>query len=332
MKRLKGKVVTHTYKSTILKSNPLKDPYVREVIIYLPPGYSESYSKGYVTVFGLAGFGGSGKTLLNSDPLGENIEARMNRLISEGKSGPMILVLVDCFTRFGGNQYINSSATGRYEDYIINEIVPFVDKTYNTSYHAVWGTSSGGYGALVLGMRHPEIFQGLVDHSGDAAFEYCYLPDFPIAIDVLRKYKGAKRWLIDFWNKASNYDKKDFTTLSIISMAAHYSPNLNNPDLYIDLPFDTESGEFKESIWKLWREFDPINKVSDFSDNLKKMKLLYFDCGINDEFNLTIGSRIFSKRCKDLGINHEYMEFEGGHFNTGYRYDTSLQQIWNAIG
>ena len=178
--------MTHTHESTILKSNPLKDPYVREVIIYLPPGYSESYSKGYVTVFGLAGFGGNGKMLLNADPLGENIEARMNRLISEGKCGSMILVLIDCFTRFGGNQYINSSATGRYEDYIVNEIVPFVDKTYNTSSHAVWGKSSGGYGALVLGMRHPEVFQGLVDHSGDAAFEYCYLPDFPKALDAYR--------------------------------------------------------------------------------------------------------------------------------------------------
>ncbi len=66
--------------------------------------------------------------LLNADPLGENIEDRMNRLISEKKCGPMILVLLDCFTRFGGNQYINSSATGRYEDYIIKEIVPFIDK------------------------------------------------------------------------------------------------------------------------------------------------------------------------------------------------------------
>ena len=74
--------------------------------MYLPPGYSQSYSKGYVTVFGLVGFGGQGRTLLNADPLGENIEQRMNRLISSKKCGPMILVLVDCFTRFGGNQYI----------------------------------------------------------------------------------------------------------------------------------------------------------------------------------------------------------------------------------
>jgi hypothetical protein len=115
-------------------------------------------------------------------------------------------------------------------------------------------------------------------------------------------------------------------------MAAHYSPNLNNPELYTDLPFDIESGEFKENIWKLWKEFDPINKVNDFSDNLKKMKLLYFDCGSNDEYSLAIGSRIFSKKCRDMDINHEYEEFEGGHFNTGYRYDTSLQKIWNAIG
>ncbi len=99
--------------------------------------------------------------LLNADPFAENIENKMNRLISEKKCGPMILVLLDCFTRFGGNQYINSSATGRYEDYITDEIVPFIDKNYNTSARAVWGKSSGGYGSIVLGMRHPDIFREL---------------------------------------------------------------------------------------------------------------------------------------------------------------------------
>lgn len=96
---------------------------------------------------------------LNVDPLGENIEDKINRLISGRKCGPMILVLLDCFTRFGGNQYINSTATGRYEDHIVKEIVPFVDKNYNISTHAVWGKSSGGYGSIVLGMRHPEVFR-----------------------------------------------------------------------------------------------------------------------------------------------------------------------------
>jgi Putative esterase len=329
---LNGKIDILKFESKILQNNPLEDPYKRDIIIYTPPNYSTSLSSGHPAIFLLPSFGNDNYSSITCNPFSPPIHVRLEKLIADQKCGEMIIVMINCFNRLGGSQYINSVAVGRYQDYIIDEIIPFIDLNYNISKRAILGKSSGGFGALSLGMRNPGIFNAVAAHSFDSAFEYCYLPDFPIAIDVLRKYKGAKRWLIDFWNKTSNHDKKDFTTLSIISMAAHYSPNLNNPDLYLDLPFDIESGEFKENIWKLWREFDPINKVSDFSDNLKKMELLYFDCGINDEFNLIIGSRIFSKRCKDLGINHEYMEFEGGHFNTGYRYDTSLQQIWNAIG
>ncbi len=167
-----GSVVTHKFTSKVLKSNPLKDPYIRNVTVYLPPGYSSSSSKGYVTVIGLVGFGGTGSMMFNVNPLGEPLDQRMDRLISKGRCGPMLIVMVDCFTRFGGNQYINSSATGRYEDYVIEEIVPFIEKEYNVSSKAVWGKSSGGYGSIVLGMRHPEVFSALVDHSGDSAFEY----------------------------------------------------------------------------------------------------------------------------------------------------------------
>ena len=332
MKRLKGKVVTHSHKSTILKSNPLKDPYVREIIIYLPPGYSESYSKGYVTVFGLAGFGGNGKTLLNSDPLGENIETRMNRLISEGKSGPMILVLVDCFTKFGGNQYINSSATGRYEDYIINEIVPFVDKTYNTSYHAVWGKSSGGYGALMLGMRHPEIFKGLVDHSGDAAFDYCYLPDFPKALDAFRAADNSpKKWLEKFWKKPNRHQKSDGSPLNIFAMAAHYSPNSKSKDMGVDLPFDIETGEMSEKVWNRWLACDPVRMIEKYRSNLKKLKLIFIDCGTRDEYNLQWGARILHSKLKKMNIKHYYEEFDDGHMNINYRYDISLPKVYSVL-
>ncbi|MDH2901905.1 MAG: alpha/beta hydrolase-fold protein [archaeon] len=157
-----GSVVTHRFESTVLKSNPLKDPYIRDITVYLPSNYSKSNSKGYVTVFGVVGFTGTGKMVFNADPLIEPLNRRMDRLISSGKCGPMIIVMVDCFTRFGGNQYINSSATGRYEDYITDEIVPFIEKEYNVASKAVWGKSSGGYGSIVLGMRHPKVFSALL--------------------------------------------------------------------------------------------------------------------------------------------------------------------------
>ncbi len=100
-------MASHRFESKVLKSNPLSDPCVRDIIVYVPPGYSRTDSKGYTAIIYLAAFGSFGKAVLNLDPFSETIEARMNRLIWEKKCSPMILVLVDCFTKFGGSQYIN---------------------------------------------------------------------------------------------------------------------------------------------------------------------------------------------------------------------------------
>jgi hypothetical protein len=328
----KGEIAIHKYESKVLKNNRPKDPYVRDVVVYLPPDYSKSNSKGYPVVFSVVGFGGTGRSLLNIDPFGESIEQRMNRLISTGRSGPMILVLLDCFTRFGGNQYINSSATGRYEDYIIDEIVPFIDSQYNISSRAVWGKSSGGYGSIVLGMRHPEVFSALADHSGDSAFEYCYMPDFPKALDAFAQAGGPKNWLDDFWRKPNKHLRADQPTLNTLAMAAHYSPNPRSKDgLGVDLPFDLETGEFREDVWKRWLEWDPAKMVDRYAENLRKLKLIYIDCGTRDEFNLQWGARIIHSKLSKLRIKHHYEEFDDGHMNITYRYDVSLPMISKAL-
>ena len=321
--------MVHSYESTVLRGNPLDDPYTRDVIVYLPPEYSNSYSKGYVTVFLLAGFGGSGRSLLNFDPLGEDIESKINRLFSEGKCGPMILVMADCFTKFGGNQYINSSATGLYEDYITKEIVPFIDENYNTSSHSVMGKSSGGYGSLMLGMRNPEVFQGLVDHSGDAAFEYCYLPDFPKALEAFRD-NSPRKWLKEFWNKPNRHRKADEVALNILAMAAHYSPNPDS-ELGVDLPFNVDTGELLDDVWKRWLAWDPTKIIGKYSENLRKLKLIFIDCGTKDEFNLQWGARIIHSRLDDMRIRHHYEEFDDGHSNINYRYDVSLPKIYSEL-
>ena len=331
MTKLKGKVVVHRFESSVLKSNPLNDPHIRDVVIYLPPEYSSSSSKGYIAAFGLVGFGGQGKMLLNADPLGENMEDRMNRLISQRKCGPMILVLIDCFTKFGGNQYINSSATAKYEDYIINEIVPFVDKTYNISEHAVWGKSSGGYGSIVLGMRHPEIFRALADHSGDSAFEYCYIQDFAKALDAFREAGGPKKWLSNFWRKPNRHQQKDGPPLNIFAMAAHYSPNPKSRELGVDLPFDLKTGEILQNVWNRWLSWDPVRMVEKYRKNLSKLKLIYIDCGTKDEFNLHWGARILHSKLERMNIKHFYEEFNDRHMNISYRYDVSLPKIYLAL-
>src|SRR2546428_6648433 len=119
----------------------------------------------------MVGYTGPGKRLLGVDPLGGDLTSKLDRLIRTAKMGPMIVPLVDCFTRVGGNQYINSSATGRYDDYLRTEIVPFVESKYRVSRRGIWGKSSGGYGSVVPGKLHTDNCSAPADRSGGAPFE-----------------------------------------------------------------------------------------------------------------------------------------------------------------
>ena len=328
---MKGKLEYRSFESTVLRGNPLGDPTIRDIIVYTPENYKPSNSAGYPTIFFLPAFGNDNYSATKHDPFSISIYERLERQIKDNECGDTILIIVNCFNRLGGSQYINSKAIGSYEDYIVDEIIPFIDNNYNISKRAVLGKSSGGYGALSLGMHHPQVFDAIAAHSFDSCFEYCYLPDFPVVIRTLKKYQNPQHWLDEFWNNESSRTKDDFTTLNILSMAAHYSPNSENKGLSIDLPFDLENGNFKKNVWSKWKQYDPINLVSNFVEQLKRMDLIYLDCGTSDEFNLQIGTKVFSEKCKSLGIKHEYEEYNGGHFNTNHRYDTSLKKIYEAL-
>lgn len=325
----KGRVAIHSLESKILKNNPLGDPHVRDLTVYLPPGYEET--KTYPTLLAVVGFTGTGASLFNVDTLGENLQTRLDRLITSGKCEPLIVAAPDCFSRLGGNQYINSSAMGNYEDYLLEEILPFVNETYSTGNWGVFGKSSGGYGSIVLGMRHPEIFQALADHSGDANFELCYITDFSKALDAFKEAGGPAQWLDAFWADDNRRRKKYMSPLTVIGMAGTYSPNPKSPHVGIDFPFDLETGEFDWEVWKRWQKWDPVRMVDEYADNLKKLKLIYVDCGNKDEFTLHWGSRALVKKIRDKGLEVFYEEFDDGHMAISYRYDTSLPMLAKAL-
>ncbi|MCX7877986.1 MAG: esterase family protein [Ignavibacteria bacterium] len=329
-----GNIITVEYKSNVLKENPLKDPYKRDIYIYLPDSYYRT-TKRYPVVYLLSGFTGYGALNMNLSPYSENIKERLNRLIKTRKIREMIVVMPDCFTKYGGSQYVNSSATGRYEDYVIREIVSFVDKGFRTipepDFRCIMGKSSGGFGAMWLGMRHPDVFGLMASHSGDSAFEYCYMKDFPDFIIQIQNYGEAHQAVRNFIRTQINKKQpkpRDFhNILNIIGMSACYSPNPNGKFYNFDLPFDIYSAEIIPEIWNKWLRFDPIRLVDKYKDNLKKLKLIFADCGIRDEFHLQAGTRIFCSKLKKYGINFIHEEFNDGHMNIQYRYDTSLQVI-----
>src|SRR5215470_17451690 len=212
-------VIRHRFTSRVLDGNPLGDPVVRDLFVYVPPDYSPEASRRWPALLALVGFTGSGGYLFNVDPLTEPLHEKLDRMIASGKCPPVIIAAPDCFTRVGGNQYINSIGTGRYEDYLVDEIIRFVDGHYRTLPRGQWGVfgkSSGGYGSIVLGMRRPDAFCALADHSGDANFELCYIPDFGGALDAFRDAGGPAAWLDRFWAEPNRRRHKLHKPINIV--------------------------------------------------------------------------------------------------------------------
>jgi enterochelin esterase family protein len=322
-----GAIEILRHESEILKNNSLGDPYIRDLCVYLPPGYRESEAR-YPVVYCLTGFTGYGRMFLNYNSFTPNLAERMDKLINEGRIRPMIAVMPDCFTYYGGSQYINSGATGDYEDYLTREIIPFVDESYRTvadrNKRAVMGKSSGGYGALIMAMRHADLFALACSTAGDCYFEYCYFPGIP---EGFRAIKGDPKALVEkFWREDARKGKDDFAALNTIGMSACYSPNRESP-LGFDLPFDLETGEIREQVWARWLEHDPVRMVERYAKNLKRLRLLYIDAGTRDEFSLDLGARILCKKLREKGVAHLHEEFDDGHFNIAYRQNRSLELI-----
>ena len=329
----RGTVVTVEFDSRVLRGNPLGDPSRRRVPIYLPPGYATTERR-YPVVFALSGFSGSGRSWLNTSPWGEALDERLDRLHASGALAPTIVVMPDCSTRWGGSQYMNSSATGRYEDHIVRELVPWVEHNLRTlpgrAHRGVFGKSSGGFGAMRLGMRHPDLFGAVACHSGDMGFEFCYFPDFPKLIRQVERAGSVERFVRVF-ETTPRKGQELFDAMNILAMAACYSPAPRRP-LGIAFPFDLRTGALVPRQWQRWLAQDPLRLVSRHAGALRRLRFLYFDCGRRDEFALHLGARQLHAVLQRHRVRHVYEEFDDGHMGVSYRLDRALPRLRRALG
>ncbi len=330
----RGTVVVATIESRALRDNPLGDPHVRNVPVYLPPGYDETDAR-YPVLVALAGFTGSGRMMLNVSAWEETLNERLDRLQAQGAIGPMIVVMPDCFTRLGGSQYLNSSAIGRYEDHLIHEVVPHVDGHFRTlaaaEHRGVFGKSSGGYAALVQAMKHPDVFGAVACHSGDMAFDYCYMPDFPKFIGEVERHGSVEKFLRAF-ESAPRKTGAQIHAMNVLAMAAAYSPDPKQQPLGIAFPMDLHTGAIDAKVWRRWLQHDPLRMLPRYAARLRRAKLVFLDCGRRDEYNLHLGARQFVGRLRELRVPHTFEEFDDGHRGLNYRYDRSLPLLWKALG
>lgn len=288
-------------------------------------------------MFALAGYTSTGLHLFGPGTFSESLPERLDRLIGSGVLPPCIVVAPDCMNRLGGSQYRNGAA-GAYADLIVEELVPLVDDrlrtTGPTAGRGVFGKSSGGFGALWLGMEHPDLFPVVGCHSGDAGFEISALGEIPTLVRVLDRYPGNEsEKVVAFLAEFAAKPKRSYAeghALMMLACAAAYSPDPDHP-LGFALPCDAHTGRLRPEVWERWLAQDPVRAVDRHADALRRLRALYVECGSRDQYGLQLGARQLHEELERRDIAHRYEEFDDDHSNTGYRYDVSLPWLVGAL-
>jgi S-formylglutathione hydrolase FrmB len=281
----------------------------------------------------LVGITSSGLSHTNWMGFHENAPERLDRLIGEQRMPPVVVAFPDCFTRIGGNQYVNSTAVGPWEDILLQEMVPAIENRFGCGgdgRRGVFGKSSGGYGAIMHALRHSDFWAASACHSGDMAFELCYLPDLPAVLRALAGTENSiERWWTGF-ETAKKQPDNSFKTMNVLAMAATYDPDPTQ-FLGMRLPVTPDTCEIIDDRWANWLRHDPVVAADHDAGNLRRLKALYIDCGTTDQFNLLYGARRLVKRLEAAGIQHRYEEFPDNHSGVDYRMDESLPFLAQAL-
>lgn len=315
--------------SHILKSNLLDDPSDRQVIVYIPHDHT---GEDLPLLVDMVGYTAGGPAHVNWKNFGENVPERLDRLIYDGSLPPVAVAFPDCFTKLGGNQYIDSAAMGPWATFLTTEMLTEVEKRFGCGgpgKRGCFGKSSGGYGAIVHAMLHADVWSAAACHSGDMAFEVCYLPEMPSAIRAAAKAGSIKNFIEGFLS-GPKFPGSAFHDLMTFAMAASYDPDPRAP-YGIRLPVDLHTCEVIDEYWSNWLAWDPVHLVDKHIPALKSLKGLWIDCGTLDQYNLIFGARRLKKKLDTAGVSHTYEEFEDNHSSIDYRMDRSLPFLAKAL-
>ena len=331
---VRGDVRVDFVESPALRGNPLGDPAERPVAVYLPPGYDPEGSDKYPVLYCLHGYTGNTAALVATRPWERNVIQWIDLLVTAGRMRPAILVIVDGFTRLGGSQYVDSIHNGAYATYTVRDVVNHVDRTYRTiaseGGRAVFGKSSGGFGAMHLVMEHPGIFAAFASHSGDSYFRYADFSAFATAQRTLERFNFDIAGFVTQFEQKPKRPQAEYETMEMLGYAAAYSPR-SATAFDVDLPFDQRTGELRDDVFARWLAFDPVERIESNAAALERLRLRYVDCGRHDEYRLDIGARLVAQRLRGLGMSVRHEEFDDDHRNVGYRHEVSLPALAGVL-
>ena len=307
----KGTIKIENLVSEALVGNVTKEKTEREITIYLPPSYFKS-DRHYPTLYLLHGIGDDHLNFVDDETKYSNIQDLMDAGIAASRYREMIIVTPNEKTNWFGSFYVNSSATGNWEDFTALELVRFIDRNYRTvpepGSRAIAGHSMGGYGAVTLAMKHPDVFSVVYAMNGGFV---CFCGE------ITAKNPDVRKFVL-----ANSFDEllkmKNSKAMGILTVAQAFSPNPAKPPFYADKPFKMKGNRIVPNrvAYDKWVTNDVVRMAEKYKENLLKLRAIKFDSGTDDEYEfIPINSRLFSKKLTTLGVPHEFEEYNGDHRN-----------------
>jgi S-formylglutathione hydrolase len=321
--------------SPALAGNKLGDPADQSISIYLPPSYKASVSKRYPTLYLLHGFDSNIRSWTSHGYQDMNLQSSMDALIAAGTVREMIVVVPNGRNAYLGSFYTNSSVTGGWEDFVARDVVSYVDSHYRTITRAasrgIAGHSMGGYAAIMMGMKHPEVFSSVY------AMSPCCLgmeADLTSINPVWRAALAAKNKNKDQFG-SDPQTIEQFWVDAFLSLAAAFSPNPNEGPLFVDLPYKDQNGSLvvNEPAWAEWHAKMPLDIVSNYATNLLQLRGLFIDYGMADDFShIPVTVRLFSDKLATLGVPHTVAVYQGDHSDhIRERLETSALPFFSRV-
>lgn len=315
-----GKVVYLKIPAPSLRGNLLGDPDVQEVAVYLPPSYQTSGSKRYPVLYLLHGYGGNPRAWFGVGQFSFNITPVLDELMNSAKVREMIVVAPNGTNALGGSFYVNSTASGNWEDFIVRDVVGYVDSNYRTlaraSSRGIAGHSMGGYGAVHAGMRNTGIFSAVY------ALSPCCLGlegEFTEADAAWRRVGTIK---IKEQMPKPIKSLEDFLVTAFLGTGAAFSPDVDRAPFFSTPLYFEKEGKLiqNEAVAARWKSKMPLYLIAEHKTGLLALRGIFLDYGEKEEFaHIRSTTARFSLVLSEHGIPHIFEVYPDGDHGSRVR-------------